>query len=300
MAFWRRRPKPIRKVEKKLGSKLSKFDQYVELTEEYKSYCKDTFTKFDIDSKVPIQISPEDIMFLFVLHDHSLRDSINAYFTTGLNGRNIVDKIVKARYGNWSKINSILDFASGYGRVSRHFLNDIDNSKIWVSDIKEESVQWQEDQFTVNGIKSEQNPADFKPPVKFNIIFVGSLFTHLPEILFNKWLTRLIEVLDENGTLIISTFDIGVHGKDYQQPFKYLEMSEDRLFNGLNTSIKGENKYGITYTTPAYMEEKLRINGIDNKRFQRHPLAFGKIQDIYIIGKSQLPDALKLAFTEYP
>ena len=168
-----------------------------------------------------------------------------------------------------------------------------------MSDIKKESIDWQKKHFGFQTVISENKVEHFNPSVKFDVVFVGSLFTHLPEMLFKEWLEKLMNLLTTNGTLIISTFDINVHGKEYDSSFKYLEMSEDRLFNSLNSSIKGENKYGITYTTPKYIYDQLHQLNVKEDQIERYPLAFGKIQDIYIIHNHKVKLS-PIDFSSYP
>lgn len=297
--FWKRKAKSIRKIEKNLGKSLEEVGETIYPDSEAIEVCKNVIERYNMSSETSLEVASEDLMFLFVLHNNSLEVAYKAYLTTGWNGRNIIDKLITAKYQRWNNISNILDFASGFGRISRHLISEVGKENIWVSDIKKESVDWQKKHLEVKGILSEEDPNDFKPPVLFDIIFVGSLFTHLPERLFKDWLKRLTELLTDNGTLIISTFDINVHGKEYATEFKYLEMSEDKLFNSLPSSIKGDDTYGITYTTPEYINLLLHELGIEQDQFQRHPLAFGKIQDIYFIHKQKV-NMPEVDFSSYP
>ena len=85
----------------------------------------------------------------------------------------------------------ILDFASGYGRVTRHAVLDVAPERLWVADIYAAGVRFQEEQLGVHGLVSHADPDRFECAETFDAILVSSLFTHLPEATFRSWLRRL-------------------------------------------------------------------------------------------------------------
>jgi hypothetical protein len=93
---------------------------------------------------------------------------------------------------------------------------------------------------------------------------------------------------------------MGVYIKSSNLEFEYYKMSEDQLLNHVESSIKDENTYGITYTTPKYMDDILVEIGVDLNNVHRYPLGFGKSQDIYIIHKNYSEHTSSLDFTNFP
>jgi SAM-dependent methyltransferase len=223
-----------------------------------------------------------------------------AYLQTGLNARNIITKLAAHKYGSTDNVESMLDFASGYGRVTRFLVNDFNPEKIWVSDIKENGVQFQKEVFGVNGVNSSYVPEEFQPGRKFQVIFVGSLFSHLPDDLFNRWLSQLHSLLNENGLLIFSVLDLERHGSPDAEYFEYKMVSEDQAFSDVNDSIKEISNYGMAYVSKKYMDDSLTKIEVQKDQFYVYKNSFGTIQDVYAVSKDSNTFNDSLDLSSYP
>jgi len=82
----------------------------------------------------------------------------------------------------------ILDFASGFGQVTRHIVADVAPENVWVADIYADGAAFQERYLGVHGIVSTAEPERFPGDLTFDAILVSSLLTHLPEARFVSWL----------------------------------------------------------------------------------------------------------------
>ncbi|WP_245279213.1 class I SAM-dependent methyltransferase [Mesorhizobium loti] len=143
----------------------------------------------------------------------------------------------------------VLEFASGYGRVTRH-LKDLN---LVACDIHPEAVSFCEDVLAVPAIPSASAPEDWEPGEKYDFIFAISLWSHLPDGLFQRWLSSVCAALKPDGYLMFSTH--GAHAasvvpqlaevlKDGQQ-YGYLDGSDQK---DLDPSI-----YGSTVVLPTYV-----------------------------------------------
>ena len=124
---------------------------------------------------------------------------IEEYFIAG---KNDADKVraLMAKLGLRPGA-SILEFAAGYGRVSRH-LADL---TLTASDIHGEAIRLLRNKLGIRAIASSPSPEDFKADQIFDFIFVLSLFSHLPEALFRPWLVALIDCLAPGGFIMFTT-----------------------------------------------------------------------------------------------
>lgn len=291
--------KTQRKIDKNLGVPYANIDAYFPIDDS----CRKMISRVKNEYQLPdinLRISKYDLMFLNTLIDYSLAQSYKAYIKTGLNARNIVVKGALATFGELNNINNILDFASGYGRLTRHLLHDFNPNKIWVSDIKIEAVEFQKEEFLVNGILSSFNPEDFNPPVKFDLIFVGSLFSHLPQPLFEQWMIKLSSLLSNNGLFILTTLNAGFHRPDSANDFDYVETSEDKMLNFVNGAIVQDDVYGMAFVSDDYMKNQIaQLKWMDD-RYSVNRNGFGRRQDVYMVTKKWNNDLENIDLTQYP
>jgi SAM-dependent methyltransferase len=129
------------------------------------------------------------------------------YFDSALKMLHPLKSLGDWRFGGLSKANRILDFASGFGRLTRFLVQEVRPSALVVADIQREAVEFQQRTFGVDGFVSTTEPTELRSPHSFDCIFVGSLFTHLPEHRFHGWLARLMELLTPRGMLVFSVHD---------------------------------------------------------------------------------------------
>jgi hypothetical protein len=98
----------------------------------------------------------------------------------------LVGKHVKDR-----PVERILDFASGYGCVSRHFKNVMPSASLTAMDIHENAYHFNKMHFGVDAIVSSVDPFKASVPHPFDVVFALSFFSHMPDRTFGAWLERL-------------------------------------------------------------------------------------------------------------
>ena len=228
-------------------------------------------------------IHPADEMYLFHkdLRGDEVAGSIE-YFATGKDYHLTIENIVNRCGKSFDKINSFLDFASGYGRATRFLLQEMDAKKIWVSDIYKDAVDFQRDYFGVNAFYSFAEPSDVDFPRKFEVIFAGSLFSHLPEDRFEQWLGTLYALLEDNGILIFSTHGESLLPSSAEKQgkgFTYLRQSE--------SASLPVDEYGSSFVSRKWVENiaaKVKINHVV---FMESELC--RHQDVYVVSRKSLP-----------
>jgi SAM-dependent methyltransferase len=169
-----------------------------------------------------------------------------AYFRSGLSIADALLQVLRWRFPEG--IGNVLDFASGYGRVTRFLVREIQPESLWVADVYEGGVRFQEERFGVHGVVSTVRPEDLELGETFDAILVTSLFTHLPEERFLAWLRVLFGRLNPGGVLAFSTHDPSLLTPCPPMPESGLLFQEISESGSLDTS-----DYGSTWVTEAFV-----------------------------------------------
>ena len=96
----------------------------------------------------------------------------------------------------------ILDLPSGYGRVTRFLRAQWPDAEIVACDLIEEGARFCAERFGAIPITSTVDPDHLDIPGTFDVIWVGSLVTHLPASGWDGWL-RCFERVSHPGTLLL-------------------------------------------------------------------------------------------------
>ncbi|HTW64100.1 MAG TPA: class I SAM-dependent methyltransferase [Bryobacteraceae bacterium] len=230
-----------------------------------------------------IRIHPDDQMFLFKApKDREL--AARAYFDTGRIIADTIRQIVSWKFGGFTRVNRFLDFAAGYGRVTRFLVQQIDPSRVWVSDILGEAVEFQQKNLGVHGFVSTREPEALLAESPFDCILVCSLFTHLPEATFTAWLERLYQLLAPGGLLIISTHDEYLRGGGHNTApmFWFEQVSEIASLD--------KNEYGSTMVNEPYVRAAIGRATRGTGSYFRIPRGLNRHQDLYLIAGPPAPD----------
>ena len=127
------------------------------------------------------------------------------YKSVGISALANIETSLREAHRNFEGIESCLDFASGYGRVTRALLTKIPASKITAADIDREAVQFCSSEFGTKPLFGHFNFNEISFPEEYDLIWAGSLLTHLPPPSCVQLLKTLRGVLKARGLLIFST-----------------------------------------------------------------------------------------------
>ena len=236
-------------------------------------------------------ISKDDEMMLHALAAGYKRNYNRASITYYLQGKQMMDQlrqIVGFGFGGWTGVSSALDFACGYGRVTRHLVQEMSPTQVCGSDIYADGVLFCAEQFGVTGIPSSSRPEALDIHETFDLILVSSLFSHLPRGLFQGWLNKLMSLLSDRGMLIFSTHGIELSGQDKLE-FVFTPESESR-------SLPTED-YGSTFVSVNFVAKALREASGSSEIHWRH-LAHGHLgfQDLYVVSRNESVDLAALQY----
>lgn len=151
----------------------------------------------DLDT-INLEISPNDSMFLGDRDKHH-------YFNVGFSAlKNIILSLsITAR--DKHSIRTILDFPSGYGRVLRFLRAYFPKALITVSELNTDAVASLQSQFDVSVLNTQTDFNKIHIDYKFDLIWCGSLITHLSPNKTSDLLDFFTRTLNDDGILIFSS-----------------------------------------------------------------------------------------------
>jgi SAM-dependent methyltransferase len=239
------------------------------------SLCRDLLIR-----GINLDISAADEMLLFFLYSqgHELEQAVAMYLDSGGRIWRTERQILAWRFQSLSWGGAILDFASGYGRVTRHIVADVEAERVWVADIYAEGVAFQERHLGVHGMVSTTEPEDFHCDQRFDAILVSSLFTHLPEPRFIRWLRRLTDLLNPGGVLLFSVHDMSLYPEAVAAGTGIIFRAHSE-----SGSLDAQD-YGTSWVTEAFVRAAVEtVAGACP--LSRIPRGLASYQDLYVVLK---------------
>jgi SAM-dependent methyltransferase len=196
-------------------------------------------------------ISPNDLMYT------SGRIS---YFDFGRSGLSAVRAAI-ASVGN-PPIASILDLPSGHGRVLRYFAAAFPDANLAACDLDQDGVNFCATAFNARPVYSVVRPQDVELADRFDVIWVGSLLTHLDAPLWDEFLEWFADHLTPTGVLVV-TFH-GAYYRDLLSEEKRsfyipsgLELVRDYDEQGFSyQEYIGQDGYGISLSSPEWVASR--------------------------------------------
>ncbi len=216
-----------------------------------------------------------------------------SYFRLGLLQLDACIQVVDWRFGDLTNAGTLLDFACGFGRTTR-FLTQLLPGAVWASDVLAEAVEFQTDTFGVHAVLSTVVPEDLQMSTSFDVIFVASLFSHLPKQTFVRWLRRLYHLLNPGGVLAFSVLDEAVSPPGVtldEDGFHFRPVSEIPSLDLAD--------YGSTIVNERYVRAALtEVTG--TPAAARIPGGLSRHQDLYVRVRADDVDYTTLSFDPGP
>ncbi|AFU16402.1 Methyltransferase type 12 [Bacillus thuringiensis MC28] len=132
---------------------------------------------------VNANIHPEDHIFQFLVTNPvfpSKKEAIDYYFKDGQKSAQILLDLITSFYPPADNPIKLLEFASGYGCVTRHLLNLQANLSITACDIHEEAITFIENTLNHSSILSHPEPEHLKLETStYDIVFCLSFLIQL-------------------------------------------------------------------------------------------------------------------------
>lgn len=210
---------------------------------------------------IPGRVHQNDLM----LFDAS-RDSIENYLRAARSAVDALGAALHAVDSDMARVTSCLDFGCGHGRVLRLLQQHVPGPNITACDLDEEGVRFCAAEFGAKPLVSSWNIEDIALE-RYDLIWSGSVFTHLDVDACDQLLKRLGDSLLPGGLLVFSmhgAFSLGhlahLYEKGYAQEAEVIrrEVGERGIcFRHYDPSWGTfDGSYGMTWHTREYLEER--------------------------------------------
>jgi hypothetical protein len=200
------------------------------------------------------------------------------YYQIGWQILQTIRHVAQWRFGGLDHVSSLLDFASGHGRVTRFLVRDLAPEKTRISEIHADAVAFQHERFGAEAILSSSNPDTFVCDERFPFVVASSFFSHVPAPSFQAWMGALLRCVDRDGVFVFSTLGselLGREARDGSEGIVFFSESEtDRL---------EKSSYGTAYVTESFVREAIARSSEAPWSVRRFPQGFCGVQDLYVV-----------------
>jgi SAM-dependent methyltransferase len=265
--------------------------QYV--TPELAQVLADRYPEVSADywNKIDLARAPQDQMYE---GDEPEYWSMAHYLGTGMEATRLVKNSLALINRTPDDVKDILDFPCGYGRVLRHLKVGFPNSNIVGSEIFQSCLDFCSQQFDIDTFLSDKN-FQITSERKFDVIWCGSLFTHITSKRFDQLINFFESQLKENGIMIFT-----LHGRftrHHIDTIRY-QLSRPRILQmkiGYETTGYGytnyhdSDSYGLAFIKLSwlakYFDKKPSLQIVGH--YER---GWDTIQDVMVIQKKNVYD----------
>jgi len=197
-------------------------------------------------------IDPRDDIFRFFYNHPIARNPVREYLSDGWWTLSQLMALMDAIGHPLTRVDSMLEFAAGFGRFTRH-LAPLLGARLTSADVHPGSVDFLRDELGVEAFYSAGDPKTLAIPGRYDLVFVLSMFTHLPPVAWNAWMKTLLAAVSPGGHLVFT-----VHGEDIARRQGVAFGDDGTHFIAMSESTALErDTYGTTYTTRAFVEREV-------------------------------------------
>lgn len=187
------------------------------------------------------------------------------YYGAAVDAINIIVRELAAAKIPIDKVNRIMDCPSGYGRVARMLRAVFPKSEIVATDILEEGIKFCAEAFGCVPVLAKVNPFESEVTGAFDLIWSGSLVTHLNAKQTERYIDFWLQHLAPSGIVVFSTL-----GRYNYERFKdgtylhYLPPSEaKKLVEGYEVSGLGYGAHTREYNEKDVPITKLVLDELE-------------------------------------
>lgn len=230
-------------------------------------------TRFSHWMRINCTIHPDDDIFRFFARASQSCNPVRDYLADGWRTLSELMVLLERLDRPLLHTESMLEFASGFGRFTRH-LAPLLPGRVTCADVLPGSMNFAHEQFGVATLESSFEPETIEFPGRHDLVFVLSLFTHLPVSDWGRWLRALATAVKPGGLLLLSFHGERVAG-DYG-----VEFDEDGCFFAASSESPtlDPERYGTTWTTREVIEREI-VSALGVEPVLYQPSAFWIGQD---------------------
>lgn len=211
-----------------------------------------------LGSKVDLTVAPDDEMFF---------GEMRRYLRAGYSGLRWLQLSLAAAGAGAPR--SILDLPSGHGRLMRLLRVEYPNAEIWAADLNRSAVDFCAKQFGAVPIYSDPDPAAIPIQRRFDLLWSGSLLTHLSAERCMEFLAFFRDRLEPGGVAVFSThgarpaewlrIDQFNYGLEPDRAARVLDQYRSSGFGYSDYSTA--TGYGVSLTSPGWVVDAIERTG---------------------------------------
>ena len=174
-----------------------------QLLDEYRPIC-DEFAR---EVGVLPNVHPEDFIFRFLIDNPVFtqkRDAIGYYFNDGAKSARRLKALLADVCEFGEKPIDLLEFASGFGCVTRHLKGAMPNVETTSCDIHPDAIRFIRETLGATALQSASVPEDLRPGKQFDAVFALSFFSHMPKRSYARWMEKLASLTKSGGFLLFT------------------------------------------------------------------------------------------------
>jgi SAM-dependent methyltransferase len=213
------------------------------------------------------------------------------YFKVGLSAISCINEALEG--AGLPTVRTILDLPCGSGRVLRFLAQRFPEAEITACELEHEPVEFCVQTFGARPAYSSLNLDEVSLGEKFNLIWCGSLVTHLNEAGITALLRLFQRHLETGGLMIFTTHGDFVARRLPTRDFDYglAEEQIDVIGNDYPTTgygfadYPGEKDYGVSLTAPEWIRARVqKLGGLREVYFRErgwdnHQDVFGFVRE---------------------
>lgn len=191
---------------------------------------------------VNCEIAEQDDIFQFFARHPASLNPIRDYLADGWRSLSELMLVLARMDRSLLHLDSVLEFACGHGRLTRHLAPHL-GTRLSASDVVPDAVAFVQERLGVHAWPSALHPDQLRAPGRYELVFVLSLFTHLPLTRWPDWINALMALVKPGGLLCFTVHSEAFaahHGVRFDEEGGcFLPSSESRALLGQD--------YGTTF-----------------------------------------------------
>lgn len=228
------------------------------------------------------RIHPDDDIFRFFSNHPTSINPVRDYLSDGWRTLAELRSLLERFHVRLDTCPAFLEFACGHGRFTRHLVKALPEGALTVAELVPGAVEFLQDTMGVQGFNSCAVPEDLAVTQRFKVIFVLSLFSHLPDGLWQRWLDKLLELTAPGGMLIFTT-----HGLHCAQQAGITLDEQGYFFVADSESAQVDSSlYGTSFTSPEFVRRAIsELESAQSLEVAHVPEHFWANQDAWVLIK---------------
>jgi SAM-dependent methyltransferase len=202
---------------------------------------------------------------------------LDHYLSVGRSAMANIDATLAACGRSYADIRTVLDLPCGHGRVLRWLSEKVDPAGISACEIDTMAADFCHEEFGATALYSNDDPRLLAFPRRYDLIWVGSLFSHLDSNKSFGLFEKFVPALNPGGLMVFTTqgescfTDPGLAGYGKQFPLIEHQLRTDFALNGhCHTPYKPGGYYGMAIYSEAYLKAEMADRFPGQVKLVRH------------------------------